>query len=378
MRWALPLAACGLASLGCGVRATVLGAVDVASDADAGVLRAAPAVGALAAADCRKAFSPPLPSSCFGGSGPPPSQCLVALWPDGGSSVVTSLPTSGTRFIRALHGLRQGLAVVELGDVARVEPVVLEAAPVRAGASVTLFSRSASTTLPAVTVRDDGVQFVACDGAACELREGRLDALASTVATGVVEPSPSAPLAKSAGGAFAWASDGGVVLSPATLVSTRAGGLVDFDSEETLFLTDGSELVRRPRGGEPVTLASDLSTPRGLFVVSGFVLVVEARRVRAFPRRGGEPLVLYELPASVPGELTSPRLAGGRLVFDQVCEMLTPTVTTRGNVEVDFVRGVARWLNEDPLYPFLPGARPAGRGYRTVVASSEVVVGLVD
>jgi hypothetical protein len=379
MRRLFALVVVGLAGLGCGVRATVLGAQAMSrsdAGADAGVLRA-PSVGTLASDACRKAFAPRLPVTCFGGSGPAPAQCVMAVWPDGGSGLVASLPSSGNRFFRRVHGVRAGLVVTEVADVTEALPVLLDGVGLDGGANVRLLTGSPRTTIPALTLRDDGFDAVTCEGTDCTLRAGTYDGATTALAANVRAPTPATALARSDVGAFAWASDAGVVLSPSTLVTSSPGGLVGFDEGDTLFVTGDAALLRVPPSRVPVTLSSDLDAPRGLFVISGHVLVVEARRVRAFPKQGGAPLVLYELSAE-PGELTAPRLVDGRLVFDQVCEQLAPGVTTAGNVEVDFTRGTSRWLNEDPAFPFMRGARPAARGYRDVTATPEVVVGLVD
>lgn len=378
----LALAAVALACFGCGVRATVLGAQDTSSPDDAGVdaglLLAAPPVGPLSSAACRKAFAPTLPVACFGGSGPASAQCVMALWPDGGSTLVTSLPTAGTRFIRALHGVRAGLAVVELADVAAGQPVTLEGAPVDGGARTTLLTTQPASTVPALALREAGFDAVSCEATACTLWTGTWDGASRSLGSGVRAPTPSTAIARSSLGTYAWATDAGVVLSPSTLVSTQPGGLAAFDEDDTLFVADGSGLLRLPASRLPTPVATGLDSPRGLFLISGHAVVVEARRLRAFPKAGGSPLVLYELPAAALGELTAPRLVAGRLVFDQVCEQLAPGLVTRGNVELDFARGSSRWLNEDPAFPFLVGARPAGQGFRDIAATPEVVVGLLD
>ncbi|MBL8922739.1 MAG: hypothetical protein JNJ54_28075 [Myxococcaceae bacterium] len=375
----LPALAMVLACLGCGVRATVLGVQDLDDAAtDAGVLLAAPAVSPLSSAACRKAFAPRLPAPCFGGSGPASAQCVMALWPDGGSTLVTSVPTAGTRFIRRLHGVRAGVAIVELADVAAAQPVTLEGAPVDGGVKTTLFTGAPAATLPALTLREAGFDVVSCEATGCTLSTGAWDRAAMALASGVLAPTPSTPIVRSSRGTYAWATDAGVVVSPAALVSTRPGGLAAFDEEDTLFVTEGAALLRLPASRLPTPLATGLDSPRGLFVIAGHVVVVEARRLRAFPKAGGTPLVLYELPVAATGDLTAPRLVAGRLVFDQVCEQLAPGLVTRGNVEVDFARGSSRWLNDDPAFPFLPGVHPAGQGFRDLAATPEVVVGLVD
>lgn len=379
MRRLFALVAVSLVGQGCGVRATVLGAqVDVSSGGDAGALLAAPPVGALASAACRKAFSPQLPISCFGGSGPAPSQCVMALWPDGGSTLVASLPTSGNLFVRRLHGVRAGLVVTEVADVTAAQPVSVGASPLDGGARLALFTGTGTTSVPAVGLRDDGFDAITCEGAACTLRAVTWQGVTTTLAASVPAPTPSSLLARASSGAFAWATDAGVVVSPGTRVSTQPGGLAAFDEGDTLFVTEGTSLLRVSPSRAPTALADGLEAPRGLFVISGHVVVVEARRVRAFPRQGGTPLVLYEPAVGAPGELTAPRLVEGRLVFDQVCEQPTPGAFTRGNVEVDFARGTARWLNEDPAFPFLPGALPTSRFFRDLAASPEVIVGLAD
>ena len=71
-------------------------------------------------------------------------------------------------------------------------------------------------------------------------------------------------------------------------------------------------------------------------------------------------------------------LVDGRLVFDQVCQAITATNLVNGNVELDFMLGQARWLNDEPAFPFVRGARPDAPGFRDVYVSPEVIVGLID
>lgn len=366
----------------CAPRPTVLGGqfVDAGLDAgfDAGpTFRAASLVGPLSVENCRKRFEPVYPVGCFGGSGPPPEQCVVAQRPDGGVTLVTSVPTSGDLVIRALHGLADSRVVVEVASMSAAAPVEVAAFEVDGGSpGVRLLSAPASATVPAMTVVGPSWDAVVCDGA-CALREGRLDGASSTlVASSVLRPSPRTVISRF-GSTRAWTTDAGVTTSTAPSLVTSSPGLVAFDTDGTLFVTEGSKLLRSPEAVRS-ELRADLDSPVGLFLVDGHVLVVEARRVRAFPKEGGAPMVLYQLEPTSLGTLTAPRLVGGRLFFDQVCERLTPTIDVSGNVELDFVLGRARWLNEDPAFPFVAGARPDAPGYRDVFTSPEVIVGLVE
>jgi hypothetical protein len=368
-----------LSLVACAPRPTVLGAqfIDAGVDAGAPTLKTAATVGPLSQTSCRKRFQPVYPAGCFGGSGPPPDQCVVAQRPDGGVTLVTSVPTSGDLVIRTLHGLAGARVVVEVASVTAAAPVEVSAFDVDGGApGVLLLTGSVYATIPSMTVTGPTWDAVLCDGT-CVLREGRVDRASSTVvASNVLPPSPRAPIARS-GSTRAWTTDGGVTTSASPALVTVSPGLVAFDTDGTLFAVEGPKLLRSPEGVR-TELRTDLESPVGLFLIEGHVLVVEARRVRAFPKQGGAPLVLYELAPANLGTLTAPRLVGGRLFFDQVCERVTPTVDLSGNVELDFVQGRARWLNEDPAFPFLDGARPDAPGYRDVFVSPEVIVGLVE
>lgn len=363
----------------CAPRPTVLGAQFIDAGVDAGALtfKAASAVGPLSETNCRKRFQPVYPPGCFGGSGPPPEQCVVAQWPDGGVTLVTSVPTRGDLIIRNLHGLDGTRVVVEVASVTSAAPVGVSAFDVDGGApGVPLLSASAYATVPSMTVTGSSWDAVVCEGV-CVLREGRLDGTSSAiVASNVLRPSPRASLVRS-GATRAWTTDAGVTTSATPSLVTSGPGLVAFDADGVLYATEGSKLLRAPDGARS-ELRGDLDSPVGLFLVEGHALVVEARRVRAFPKQGGAPLTLYELAPSNLGTLSAPRLVGGRLFFDQVCERVTPAVDVSGNVELDFVLGDARWLNEDPAFPFVPGARPDAPGYRDVFTSAEVIVGLVE
>ncbi|MBM4779131.1 MAG: hypothetical protein GQE15_15605 [Archangiaceae bacterium] len=368
-----------LTLVACAPRPTVLGAqfMDAGVDAGAPAFKAAAAVGPLSVTNCRKRFQPVYPAGCFGGSGPPPEQCVVAQRPDGGVTLVTSVPTSGDLVIRDLHGLEGTRVVVEVASVTSGAPVQVSAFEVDGGApGVRLLTGSAYATVPTMTVADSTWDAVVCEGT-CALREGRLDGTSSSVvANDVLRPSPRTTIVRS-GSTRAWTTDAGVTTSASPLLVTSGPGLVAFDGEGTLFATEGSKLLRAPDGVR-AELRSDLDAPVGLFPIDGHVLVVEARRVRAFPKQGGAPFTLYELAPSNLGTLSAPRLVGGRLFFDQVCERLSPTVDVPGNVELDFVLGEARWLNEDPAFPFVRGARPDAPGFRDVFTSPEVIVGLVE
>lgn len=352
--------------------------MDAGVDAGSPPFKAAPAVGPLSETNCRKRFQPVYPAGCFGGSGPPPEQCVVAQRPDGGVTLVTSVPTRGDSIIRSLHGLDGSRVVVEVASVTSAAPVEVSAFDIDGGApGVQLLTSSAYATIPSMTVTGSTWDAVVCEGSNCLLREGRVDgASSSIVANNVLPPSPRATIARS-GSTRAWTTDAGVTTSAAASLVTVSPGLVAFDSDGTLFATEGSKLLRAPDGVR-TELRTDLDSPVGLFLIEGNVLVVEARRVRAFPKQGGAPLVLYELSPANLGTLTAPRLVAGRLFFDQVCERVTPTVDLAGNVELDFVLGRARWLNEDPAFPFLEGARPDAPGYRDVFVSPDVIVGLVE
>ena len=241
---------------------------------------------------------------------------------------------------------------------------------------------STTATFPSVSVRPGAFDALWCEaGAPCSLRDVSLDGGSTTLVASAPAPTPGSNILRSSQGRRSWATDGGVALfrSPSVrLVTSQPGGWSAFDVDETLFVTEGSALLRVPPMGDPVTLTSTLSSPRGLFVISGHALVVEARAVRAFPKQGGAPLVLYELSPGDLGELTAPRLVDGRLVFDQVCQAITATNLVNGNVELDFMLGQARWLNDEPAFPFVRGARPDAQGFRDVYVSPEVIVGLVD
>lgn len=364
----------------CAPRPTVLGAQFSDAGVDAGVpeLKAAAPVDPLSQTNCRKRYQPVVPGVCFGGSGPPPEQCVVAQRLDGGVTLVTSVPTRGDLIIRNLHGLDATRVVVEVASVTSASAVEVSAFDLDGGApGVRLLGGSAYSTIASMTVTGSTWDAVSCDPLSCVLHEGRTDGTSTApVASNVLPPSPRAAIARS-GSKRAWTTDAGVTTSAAATLVTTSPGLVAFDSDGTLFATEGSKLLRAPEGVR-TELHSDLDAPVGLFVVQGHVLVVEARRVRAFPKQGGAPLVLYELSPTDLGSLAAPRLIAGRLFFDQVCERVSATFDLAGNVELDFVQGRARWLNEDPAFPFLEGARPDAPGYRDVFVSPEVIVGLVE
>lgn len=369
-----------LTLVACAPRPTVLGAqlMDAGVDAGPPILKSAAAVGPLSETNCRKRYQPRVPGVCFGGSGPPPEQCVVAQRPDGGVTLVTSVSTGGDQLIRSLQGLAGTRVVVEVASVTAAAPVEISAFDLDGGApGVRLLRGSASATLPSMTVTGPTWDAVLCEGSSCVLHEGRVDGTSSAiVANSVLPPSPRATIARS-GSTRAWTTDAGVTTSAAPSLVTASPGLVALDADGTLFATEGAKLLQFPNGVR-TELRTDLDSPSGIFLIEGHVLVVEARRVRAFPKQGGAPLVLYELEPSNLGSLSAPRLVGGKLFFDQVCERVTPTFELPGNVELDFVQGRARWLNEDPAFPFLEGARPDAPGYRDVFVSPEVIVGLVE
>lgn len=375
----------GLLTAACGPRMTSLGAAVESPDAgavDAGLLRRAPAVGPLSVASCRKRVGPQLPGLCFGGSGPPPNQCILAITPDGGVALAASYPTNADRFVRRVHGLDVDRIIFEVADSTLRTESELVSIDVGGGAPVVHLTASTTATFPVVTVRRGAFDALWCEpGDRCSLREVSLDGGSATLLSNVPAPTPGAELLRSPLGSRTWATDAGVALFRAAsvrLVTSQPGGWAAFDGDEALFVTEGASLLRHPPTGDAVTLTTTLSSPRGLFVVGGYALVVEARAVRAFPAQGGAPLVLYELQPADLGELTGPRLVDGRLVFDQVCQAITATNLVNGNVELDFLLGQARWLNDEPAFPFVRGARPDAPGFKDVSVTPEVIVGLVD
>ena len=359
----------------------MLGTPD-AGGSDAGLPRRANAVGALSVANCRKRVGPQLPGICFGGSGPPPNQCILAVTPDGGVTLAASYPTNADRFVRRVHGLDVDRIIVEVADSTRRTAAELVSVDVFGGPSVVQVTASTTATFPSVSVRRGAFDALWCEpGDRCSLRDVVLDGGATTVVSNAPSPTPGTDILRSLQGSRSWATDAGVALfrSPSvSLVTSQPGGWSAFDVDETLFVTDGNSLLRQPPTGDAVTLSTALSSPRGLFVIGGYALVVEARAVRAFPKQGGAPLVLYELLPADLGELKAPRLVDGRLVFDQVCQAITATNLVNGNVELDFMLGRARWLNEEASFPFVRGARPDAPGFRDVYVTPEVIVGLVD
>lgn len=369
----------------CDLRATSLGGVLGPSDAgatDAGLPRRASAVGALSVASCRKRVGPQLPGSCFGGSGPPPNQCLLALTPDGGLTLAATYPTNADRFVRRVHGLDVDRIVLEVADSTLRTEVELISVHVSGGAPAMHVKASTTATFPSVSVRRGAFDALWCEaGAPCSLRDVSLDGGTTTLSSNAPAPTPGSDILRSSRGSRSWATDAGVALfrgPSVSLVTAQPGGWSAFDVDDTLFVTEGSALLRVPPTGDAVTVTTTLSSPRGLFVIGGYALVVEARAVRAFPKQGGVPLVLYELAPTDLGELTAPRLVEGRLVFDQVCQAITATNLVNGNVELDFMLGQARWLNDEPAFPFVRGARPDAPGFRDVYVTPEVIVGLID
>jgi len=375
----------GLLASACGVRETSLGAVLGTPDAgpvDAVLPRRANAVGALSVASCRKRVGPQVPGVCFGGSGPPPNQCVIAVTPDGGVTLAASYPTNADRFVRRVHGLDVDRVVLEVSDSTQRTPAELVSVDVSGGAPVVHVTASPTSTFPSVSVRRGALDALWCEpGGRCSLHDVSLDGGSMLVVSNAPAPTPGIDILRSPRGSRSWATDAGVALfrSPSvSLVTSQPGGWSVFDLDETFFVTEGNSLLRRPPMGDAVTLTTTLSSPRGLFVISGYALVVEARAVRAFPKQGGAPLVLYELLPADPGELTAPRLVDGRLVFDQVCQAITPANLVNGNVELDFMLGQARWLNDEPAFPFVRGARPDAPGFKDVHVTPEVIVGLID
>jgi hypothetical protein len=376
----------GLLMTACEARTTSLGSVkEISADAgevDAGLLRRAGPVGALSIESCRKQVETEVPSTCFGVSGPAPNTCVLAVTPDGGTLLAAAFPTGGDRSIRRVHGVDVDRIFLEVGDVRQRTEAELISVHVTGGTPVVHLTASATATFPAVSVRRGVVDALWCEpDTRCSLHEVSLDGGALTLLPNAPTPTPGSDIIRSVQGSRSWATDSGVALyrnPTVNLVTKQAGGWSAFDADDTLFVTEGNSLLRLPVTGNASTLSTTLSSPRGLFVVGGFVLVVEARSVRAFPKQGGASLALYELRPGDVGELTAPRLVDGRLIFDQVCEAVTTTTVVNGNVELDFTLGQARWLNDEPAFPFVRGARPNASGLRDVYVTPEFIVGLVD
>jgi hypothetical protein len=374
--------------LACDPRPTVVGAVALTGDDggfDAGTLGRAEPVGPLAMARCVAKVFPRLPFvTCQGASSPPEFQCVVAVQPDGGVSVLRQLPFSETRSVTRLHGVGAGLVVSEVVDSAP-GPRALEAFPLSVVGPVTaLDSLPASSRLSGVSVSSASLDVVACEsGNTCRLREVRLDGGGGTDLSGDVRSASTGAVVRLPGGGRAWSDDGGVVTwRPGEgLARIDAPGISHFavSSDSSLFLLRDATLERVTNGVRAV-LAEQLDAPRALFALGGFAVVVEPRAIRAFPRAGGAPLILYELSASSPGTLGNARLVDGRLVFDQVCA--TGPRPTTGRVELDPTLARARWLNEDPAWPFMPGAAggasPVADSLRDVLTVEGLLVGVVE
>jgi hypothetical protein len=373
--------------LACDPRSTAVGSVALTGDDggfDAGTLGRADPVGPLAMARCVAKVFPRLPLfSCQGASSPPEFQCVVAVQPDGGLSVLRQLPLSGTRFITRLHGVGAGLVVSEVADSAP-GPRALEAFPLSTVGSVTaLDSLPAPARLSGVSVSSASLDVVTCEGGTCRLREVRLDGGGGVVLAGDVPRAATGTILRLPNGGRSWPDDGGVA-------TWRAGeGLSRLDAQgvtqlavssdsSLLFLRDGT--LERVTAGARTVLAEQLDAPSALFALGGFAVVVEARAIRAFPRAGGAPLILYELSPSAPGTLGNARLVEERLVFDQVCA--TGPRPTTGRVELDPTLARARWLNEDPGWPFVPGAAggasPVVESLRDVLTAQGLLVGVVE
>jgi hypothetical protein len=379
------------ALLACDPRDTRVGSVSLPGSndggADAGVMfRRADAVGPLAMDRCLATAFPRLPLFvCEGASSPPEFQCVVSVFPDGGTVVVRQLPLSGTRAAQRLHGVGEQVVIAEVADTAP-GPRVLEAFPFSTmGPAVAVSRLAASSQVSGVGVAANDLDVIVCEGASCALRRVPLDGDGGVELAPAIPTAATGPIQRGPGGLRAWTDDGGVTTwSPtggvrrvsATGVSRLALGA----DGTTFFLADGALERASPQGARAV-LADTLDAPHAVFALGGFVVVVERRAVRAFPQGGGAPLVLYELPSSETVALANARLVDGRLVFDQRCGAVGAQPRT-GRVELDPARGQARWLNEDPRWPFLPGA-PGGASrvvtsLREVLAVDGALIGIVE
>jgi hypothetical protein len=374
-------------SVACGPRETRLGLVLPTDEPDAGVtLKAAAPVGPLALDRCQAAVYPNLPLFvCQGASSPPEFQCVVAVRPDGGVAVLRQLPLSGTRTVQRLHGVTGGGVVAEVVD-SSAGPRVLESFPYPApGSATSLASGPATTRWSGLALAATSVDLVTCEAGRCALQELPLDGGAAVELANETQSAATTAIERNTAGVRAWADDAGVATWFPTqgLRRTEAVAVsrVALATDGAVFFLEGTTLTRVNGAGARVEVAQGLDGPHALFLVGGFVVVVERRAVRAFPQAGGAPLALYALPAGDTSTLANARLVGGRLVFDQRCGMLGPTALS-GRVEFDPTLGQARWLNEDPAWPYLPGA-PGGASrvapeLREVLVVDGVLIGVVE
>jgi hypothetical protein len=375
--------------LACDPRDTRLGVMALAGPGDggtdAGLVRAEP-VGPLPMERCQAKAFPQLPLFvCQGASSPPEFQCIVSVFPDGGTSVVRQFPLSGNRLAHRLHGASATLVVAEVRDLAP-QPRALEAFPFSfPGPPVTLSTLTSSSQVSGVSVGARDLDVIVCDGPSCALRVLPLDGDGGLELASGVPTAATGPIQRSATGGRAWTDDAGISTWTAAdgLLQRSAPGAtrVAVSADGSVFFLAGDALERvSPQGGRAV-LADTLDAPHALFALGGFVIVVERRAVRAFPQGGGAPLVLYELRPSDVGTLANARLVDGRLVFDQRCGVLGPQTFT-GRVELDPARGQARWLNEDPRWPFVAGAAGGASTVVTllkdVLSADGVLIGIVD
>ncbi|MDX2015034.1 MAG: hypothetical protein SFW67_32875 [Myxococcaceae bacterium] len=369
-------------TLACDPRDTRLGFVSLPIRPDAGVsLRGAAPVGPLGLDRCQAAVYPNLPLVvCQGASSPPEFQCVVAVRPDGGVAVLRQLPLSGTRTVQRLHGVTAGRLVAEVVDSA-AGPRVLESFPYPSpGSATTLASAGSAIRWSGTAVDAASVDVVACAAGRCSLDELPLDGGSAVELATDTRSAATTVIERNASGVRAWADDAGVVswTPEQGLRRTDAVGVsrAALATDGSVFFLEGTTLVRVNPAGVRAELAQGLDGPHALFLIGGFAVVVERRAVRAFPQVGGAPLALYSLPASDTGTLANARLVDGRLVFDQRCGMLGPTALS-GRVELDPTLGQARWLNEDPAWPYLPGAPGGASRVAPVLRDVLVVDGLL-
>jgi hypothetical protein len=292
---------------------------------------------------------------------------------------------SGNRLAHRLHGASATLVVAEVRDLAP-QPRALEAFPFSLpGPPVTLSTLSSSSQVSGVSVAARDLDVIVCDGPACALRVLPLDGDGGLELASAIPTAATGPIQRSAGGRRAWTDDGGVSTWTASdglrRLSAPGAMRLALSADGAAFFLAGEALERASPQGVRAVLAENLDAPHALFAVDGFVIVVERRAVRAFPQGGGAPLVLYELRPTDVGTLANARLVDGRLVFDQRCGALGPQTFT-GRVELDPARGQARWLNEDPRWPFVAGA--AGGASTVVTLLKDVLsvdgalIGIVD
>lgn len=360
---------------GCTPRDLVLGAQIDAGEpvvtADAGPsLKAASPPAALSRDVCLRAPSLSLPGACFGGSGPAPSECLLAHAPDGGLTLLASVDRASSASFGDVFWVGFGRVFAEVREPSSV---TLRSYDLRTGAAMTHVTLSYLSDVVAAGFSRSTIDVVSCEYQRCQLLEVPLDGgVARQIANDV--PRPDAGVVtpdQQATPSWAWSTANDIVRvsgSSRSVLSSDPLGAVTFGLDGRAYVSEFGALVRFD-AATATTLATGLDEPRGLFVVSGYVIAVESRAVRAFPLTGGAPLMLYELGART-GTLEAPRLIEGRLVFDQLC-LDSPAV--RGNVEVDFNVGQARWLNEVPGYPFVSGANPGTLG-NLITASPTLIL----